>query len=132
MTIVVVGHGIYGTAMKTLMKMLIGEHPDYHFVDFAENDTIESLTVKLETIIEVRTHEEVIFSVDLLGGTPFRVCAALSSTHQNFVTLAGINPTGLLEVAYSLDQGPETVVMQMLEASREGIIMFPESFRSQQ
>ena len=79
--VIIVGHAGYGTAMKRNINMLVGETPDFIFVNFNEQDDLELLTNEQirQLAAESETPEALLFNLSRLipGATQSQFTAHL-------------------------------------------------------
>jgi PTS system N-acetylgalactosamine-specific IIA component len=98
--IIVTGHGLFATGLKSTIKLLAGEHKDIYFVDFAENDLDHDLKRRFEEIIHENPHSDILFFCDLLGGTPYKTAATLAFQNDSLEVVAGCNVGSLIEMLF--------------------------------
>ncbi len=124
--LVILGHGGYGTAMKRNLGMLIGEQPDFYYIDFNEQDELQDLQKKIQDTIAEIGDAPILFCCDLAGGSPFREAAAQCLTRPDYCCVAGVNTTAYAEVSFHLDMSAAEVGKMACEVAKEAIVQFPE------
>ena len=122
--VIVIGHAGYGSAMKRNINMLVGEVPDFIFVDFNEQDDLELLRGKITKALKETEGCDVLFACDLSGGSPFREAALVCTEHENYAVVAGLNTSAYTDMVYSLDLTPCELAEQAAEVARSTIIVF--------
>ena len=123
--VIVVGHAGYGSAMKRNINMLVGDVPDFIFVDFNEQDDLECLRAKLTEALKEAEGCDVLFACDLSGGSPFREAAIICSEHENYAVVAGLNTSAYTDMSFSLDLPPYELAEQAVDVARSTIIIYP-------
>jgi len=122
--VIIIGHAGYGTAMQRNINMLVGETPDFLYVDFNEEDDLEILRAKLQSAINAAEGSDLLFACDLSGGSPFRESALICSEHNNYAVVAGLNTSAYTDMVYSLDQSPLELAQQAADVARETILVY--------
>ena len=122
--VIVIGHAGYGTAMKRNIKMLVGDVPDFIFVDFNEQDDLEILRGKLAKALKKTKGCDVLFACDLSGGSPFREAALICSENENYTVVAGLNTAAYTDMVYSLDLSPAELAEQAAEVARSSVMIY--------
>ena len=122
--VIVVGHAGYGTAMKRNINMLVGETPDFIFVNFNEQDDLTLLRSRLNKALKKARGCDVLFACDLSGGSPFREAALICSEHENYAVVAGLNTSAYTDMVYSLDLSPLELAKQAVEVVHASVIIY--------
>ena len=99
--IVVTGHLNFASGMKSAVDAIIGEIEGVEFVDYITSISPESLTKIFENVIS--KYDEVLFLVDLLGGTPCNVASNLIFDHENVDVITGANLPMIVNAALEKD-----------------------------
>ncbi|MGM9972728.1 MAG: PTS sugar transporter subunit IIA [Clostridiaceae bacterium] len=123
--VIVTGHGKYGTLIKDSLSMILGEPKDFFYVDFKPEDDMESLNNKLADTIEQCGNDEIIFTCDLAGGTPFKQAVVLAMRNDKYRVVAGLNTGAYGEIAFMLDKPIEEVMSLAIESAHNSIFRFP-------
>lgn len=123
--VIVTGHAGYATAMKRNINMLVGEVPDFLFVDFNEQDDLELLRARFAEALRETEGNDVLFACDLSGGSPFREAALICTEHENYAVIAGLNTSAYTDMSFSLDLSPLDLAEQAAEVARQTILIFP-------
>lgn len=124
--VIVAGHAGYGTAMKRNINMLVGETPDFLFVDFNEQDDLEGLRAKYAEALKLTEGHGVLFACDLSGGSPFREAALLCAENPDYAVVAGLNTSAYTDMVYSTELSPRELALQAAEVARETILIFAD------
>ena len=102
-SVIIVGHGNYGTGIVSSLNLLAGVNSGVKFVDFLEEDSDVSLKAKLRKTLENSEATQTLFVCDILGGTPFKTCVELSMEGDNMEVTAGCNLGAILETVLLKD-----------------------------
>ena len=122
--VVVLGHGGYAQGMKGNIAMLLGEIEGFHFLDFDISEDLETFKERLnETVLQIGK-DPILFVCDLTGGSPFREACLITSEHNDYVVVGGINTAGFSEIAFLLEKSPDELSKLAIEASIEAIMVF--------
>jgi len=124
--VIIIGHGEYGTMIKSNLGMLIGEIEGYYYIDFKANENIEILRNNINKVISNFKDEPILFACDLTGGTPFREACLLASENKNYIVVGGLNTTGYAEISVNLSKSPQELANLGAEASKESIVIFKQ------
>lgn len=122
--IIIAGHAGYGSAMKRIIGMLVGDVPDFIFVDFNEEDDLELLRKKYTDALKQADGCDVLFACDLSGGSPFREAALICQENNNYAVIAGLNTSAYTDMAFNPDLSPKELAIQAADVSRSTIIIF--------
>lgn len=122
--VVVIGHGGYGTMIKSSLEMLVGRPEGFFYIDFNINDDLLILQEKIRAVIKTIPNEAILFACDLTGGTPFREASLLTAQNQNYAVVGGLNTAGYAEISYNLELPPKELAQLGIEASKESMMIF--------
>lgn len=122
--IILATHGEFAEGILQSGSMIFGEQENVQAVTLHPSDSPESLKERmLAAIATFDDQNEVLFLVDLWGGTPFNQANNLCGEHPNWAIVAGLNLPMLIE-AYSSRFSMETakeIAVAILESAKEGI-----------
>ncbi|OCG59469.1 PTS mannose transporter subunit EIIAB [Gilliamella sp. Nev5-1] len=122
--IILATHGEFAEGILQSGSMIFGEQDNVKAVTLHPSDSPESLKERmLEAIATFDNQSEVLFLVDLWGGTPFNQANNLCGEHDNWTIVAGLNLPMLIE-AYSSRFSMETakeIATAIIEPSKEGV-----------
>ncbi len=105
--------------------MILGAQDNFHVVGLLPEDTPEAYTERVQNVIgEFGSDEEVLFLVDVKGGTPSNVAARLVDSRRRCVT--GVNLPMVLDVLMSRASGANVseLVERCVEAGSSGVLDF--------
>lgn len=123
--LIIVGHGGYGTAIRQTLHMLMGKTEGVAYLDFTEDDDINTLAAKLKEAA-AKFDGEVLFACDLAGGSPFRQSAMLSVERPGTFAVAGLNVAAYAEMVNNLELPAEELLELGVEVTQSTILRFPE------
>ncbi|OCG18548.1 MULTISPECIES: mannose/fructose/sorbose PTS transporter subunit IIA [unclassified Gilliamella] len=122
--IILTTHGEFAEGILQSGTMIFGEQENVKAVTLHPSDSPESLKERmLEAIATFDNQEEILFLVDLWGGTPFNQANNLCEEHGNWAIVAGLNLPMLIE-AYSSRFSMETakeIAAAIIEPGKEGV-----------
>lgn len=122
--IILATHGEFAEGILQSGSMIFGEQENVQAITLHPSDSPESLKERmLAAIATFDDQNEVLFLVDLWGGTPFNQANNLCGEHPNWAIVAGLNLPMLIE-AYSSRFSMETakeIAVAILESAKEGI-----------
>lgn len=121
--VIVIGHGGYGSAIRSNLEMLVGQIEGFQYLDFNIGEDLNSLQKKIRSAIE-KVSGQVLFACDLTGGSPFREASLMASTNKNYCVVAGLNTAGYSEIAYNLDLEPRALAELGIDASKGSMMIF--------
>lgn len=122
--IILATHGEFAEGILQSGTMIFGEQENVKAVTLHPSDGPDSLKERmLAAIATFENQDEVLFLVDLWGGTPFNQANNLCGQHSNWAIVAGLNLPMLIE-AYSARLSCESakeIAASILSAAQEGI-----------
>lgn len=130
-SIVLASHGTFAEGIKMSGQMIFGQQDDVVAVTLMPEMGPDDLRAKLlEAIGGLGDQDQVLFLVDLQGGTPWNQISLLldEEGHENWVAVAGLN-LPMLVSAYGARMGAETAVdvaKVILPEAKGGIVTKPE------
>ena len=125
-SVIIMGHGGYGSGVERNLGMLIGVTERFHYIDFIETDSLEILREKIDKVLAILGDDDVLFCCDLPGGSPFREAAMICLNHPNYSCVAGLNTGAYTEMTFNLEMTPAELGKQACQTARESIMQFPE------
>ncbi|MQS75717.1 PTS sugar transporter subunit IIB [Companilactobacillus halodurans] len=131
--IVIASHGDFADGIKMSGSMIFGEQKDVQSVTLQPNMGPDDLKAKLEKAVSsLEDQEQVLFLVDLWGGTPFNQVNGLFESHKDkWAIVAGLNLPMLIE-AYasrmSMNSAQE-IAAHIIETAKDGVKVRPESLQ---
>lgn len=133
--IIIATHGEFANGIKQSGAMIFGEQEKVEAVAFMPNEGPEDLRRKLQEAIEKVDAEEVLFLVDLWGGSPFNQANLLFEEQpQSRAIVAGLSLPMLIE-AYASRFSMTTahdVAKAIAPTAIDGVKVKPETLQPQQ
>lgn len=129
--IILATHGGFADGIMQSGSMIFGDQPDVAAVTLQPSEGPDDVRKKMEdAIASFESQDEVLFLVDLWGGTPFNQANGLVSQHEDkWAIVAGLNLPMLID-AYGSRMTMETaheVAVQIAGSGKEGVRIYPES-----
>lgn len=129
--IILASHGDFANGILQSASMIFGEQDNVRVVTLKPSDGPEDIRHKMEeAITSFENSDEILFLVDLWGGTPFNQASSLvMQNDKKRAMVTGLNLPMLIE-AYaarlSMDKASE-IASHILEEGRGGIKTIPEN-----
>lgn len=130
-SIVLTSHGTFAEGIKMSGQMIFGPQEDVAAVTLMPEMGPDDLRAKLLEAVDGFTEkDQVLFLVDLMGGTPWNQVSLLlgEEGHENWVAVGGLNLPMLIS-AYGSRMGAETaadVAKEIYPEAKDGIVIKPE------
>lgn len=130
--LIVCGHGEFAAGLLSGAQLLCGESPNCDAVNFSEGLTPEALRAQLQACIS-DTDAPILFLTDIIGGTPFRECAALATTLPNAEVVSGANLQMLTEACVDRDDADDlkTFARTLISSAQECMALYSDKLASQ-
>lgn len=128
---VLCGHGSFASGLRSALTLLSGALENCDAIDFYEGMRPEELKSALqEATIKAKTRP-ILFFTDILGGTPFRLCAEIALKRENSEVISGANVQMLVEAAIEREEQNNLFnLARFLKLSaQEGIALLSEQKR---
>ncbi len=133
--IVLASHGDLATGIKMTGSMVFGDQEATAAVTLMPSMGPDDFRKKVEEAVATfEDQEEVIFLVDLWGGTPFNQISALAESHEKWAIVTGLNLPMLIE-AYSARFTMNTahdIAAHIFTEARNGVRVKPESLQPEE
>lgn len=128
--IIIASHGDFANGLLQTSSMIFGEQENVKSVILLPSEGPDDIRRKIEeAVASFENQEEVLFLVDLWGGTPFNQVDSLFDEHKDtWAILTGMNLPMLIEAfgaRFSMESAQE-IAASILAVSREGIKIKPE------
>ncbi|WP_129044647.1 mannose/fructose/sorbose PTS transporter subunit IIA [Companilactobacillus metriopterae] len=128
--IVIATHGEFAKGIMMSGSMIFGEQEDVQAVTFMPNEGPEDLKKHLEEAVsKLSSDDQVLFLVDLWGGSPFNQANGLFEQHaDNWAVVSGLNLPMLIE-AYASRMSMESaheIAKSITTPAIDGIKVKPE------
>lgn len=128
--IVIIGHGGYAEGIKQNLEMIIGSQENIYFDDLKKDEDLSDFEKRISALVYgFDSDDEILFACDLLGASPFRVAALLSSnSNGKYHVVAGLNTMAFIEVCMKSLEDITIVelVNRSIQTAKAAIVCFPE------
>ena len=129
--IILASHGDFAKGILQSGKMIFGEQENVKAVTLMPSEGPDDIKAKMkDAIASFDSQDEVLFLVDLWGGTPFNQANSLFEEHKDkWAIVAGMNLPMVIE-AYAARLSMESaqeIASSIIESSREGVKVRPEA-----
>ena len=117
--LIISGHGHFASGLHTSLNLIAGEPSNVEYVDFEENDTIETLKEKY--------CEGILALSDLAGGSPFKTLVEIKTEIEKpMEVVAGANLPMILEISMSRDfiEDLYSLTESSIEVGKNGVVKF--------
>ncbi|WP_440895660.1 mannose/fructose/sorbose PTS transporter subunit IIA [Amphibacillus sp. Q70] len=128
--IIIASHGEFATGILQSGSMIFGEQENVKAITLMPDEGPDDVRTKMEeAIASFDNQDEVLFLVDLWGGTPFNQANSLVEDHQDkWAIVAGLNLAMVIE-SYSSRLSMNTaheIAAHILDTARDAIKVKPE------
>lgn len=129
--IIIASHGEFAHGILQSGEMIFGKQRECAACTLMPSEGPEDIKAKMEAAIaSFENQDEVLFLVDIWGGTPFNQANSLISGHENkWAIVTGVNLPMLIEVydaRMSMDKAHE-IAAHVLGEARDGVKVRPEA-----
>lgn len=128
--IILASHGEFANGIRQSGEMIFGEQEKLETAVLLPSMGPDDLRAELEEKVNKLDCQEILFLVDLWGGTPFNQVSALMDGHEeNWAVLTGLNLPMLIEALGSrlMEEKSHDLAKALLEPAKEGVKTKPES-----
>ncbi|MGX7352108.1 mannose/fructose/sorbose PTS transporter subunit IIA [Enterococcus canis] len=128
--IILASHGEFANGILQSGAMIFGEQENVKAVTLMPSEGPDDVKAKMqEAIASFDNQDEVLFLVDLWGGTPFNQANTLYEEHKDkWAIVAGMNLPMVIEAyasRFSMNSAQE-IAAHILETAKEGVRIKPE------
>ena len=128
--LILASHGDFASGILQSVSMIFGEQSNVKAIALQPSEGPDEFRLKVEKAIDTfENKDEVLFLVDLWGGTPFNQISALIDGHEDkWAIVTGLNLPMLIETyasRLSMESAHE-IATHIIEVSREGVKVHPE------
>lgn len=128
--IILASHGEFAEGILQSGAMIFGEQENVTAITLMPSEGPEDVKAKMEAAIaSFDNQDEVLFLVDLWGGTPFNQASSLFEQHKDkWAIVAGMNLPMVIEAyssRFSMDSA-QAIATHILETAKEGVKVKPE------
>ena len=127
--LIVACHGRFAEELVNSAAMVFGEAEGVHAVTFMPGEGPEDLIAKYEAIMgEAGVSDDVLFLVDLFGGSPYNAAIRVVAPTARADVLSGVNLPMLLELLDSRDD--KSTVADLVKSAYSASMEGTKAFRS--
>lgn len=127
--IILASHGEFAEGIHQSGSMIFGDQANVKPCILKPSEGPQDIRKKMEdAIASFDQQDEILFLVDLWGGTPFNQASALKDGHENWAIVTGLNLPMLIE-AYASRMSMDTaheIAMHIAKTAKEGVRIQPE------
>lgn len=129
-SIIISTHGRFSEEVLKSAEMIFGKQEQVETVTFLPGEGVEDLEIKYSSMLRKLTlQNEVLFMVDLFGGSPFNVASEIAAGKENMDIVTGINLPMLLSVFENReDKNLDDIVTMIKDDAVLGIKSLKETF----
>lgn len=126
--IIISGHGDLSLGIVDAFEMIFGHDNEVKAIPFEKGEGLPQVQAKFTREIEqLSDGEEILFLVDVYGGTPYNAAAQVVYGKEFSDILTGVNLPMVLEAAINKKQcSLAELVSHLKQVAREGIKCFTE------
>lgn len=123
LAIVLASHGSFADGIKQSATMIFGDQQKVATVTFMSDEGPDDLKKKFDqTLASFDDDDQVLFLVDLWGGSPFNVASRIVAEHTDRMGLiTGLNLAMLIEAYTVRNQTLDQVVPHLEEIAKAGV-----------
>ncbi|KAE8127242.1 MULTISPECIES: PTS sugar transporter subunit IIA [Bifidobacterium] len=119
--LIIAAHGELAPALLASTQMIMGPLDNVEAVDFTKSEGPDDLLAKYEDAYK-RVGPDVLFLVDLFGGSPFNAAARFAAVHPGVDVVTGVSLPMLIEVSAGMNGADvPTLVKAAIAAGGSGI-----------
>ncbi len=123
--IIVSTHGSFGRELVKSTEMILGKQENLEVVEFLPGQGPDDLKKSYKSALENLSNcDEILFLVDLFGGSPFNHAADIVYKNDNYELVCGVNMPMLVEAISSIDEDMNTLVENIINVAKESLIRF--------
>lgn len=131
--IILASHGEFAEGILQSGAMIFGEQENVKAVTLMPSEGPDDVKAKMqEAIASFDNQDEVLFLVDLWGGTPFNLANSLLEDHKDkWAIVAGMNLPMVIEAyasRFSMESAQE-IATHILETAKDGVKVKPEELQ---
>ena len=129
--IILASHGGFADGIYQSGEMIFGKQENVAHVILKPDEGPDDVRAKMEKAIEsFDNQDEILFLVDLWGGTPFNQANNLVEQHKDkWAIVAGMNLPMVIEAyasRFSMESAHE-IAAHIIETAKDGVKVMPES-----
>ncbi|QBO36870.1 PTS mannose transporter subunit IIAB [Periweissella cryptocerci] len=129
--IIIASHGEFAAGIKQSGQMIFGEQEKVQVVTFMPDEGPDDLMAKFDTAIKAfDAEDEVLFLIDLWGGSPFNAASRIQAEHEDKMAIVtGLNLPMLIEAygaRFSMTTAHE-IAHYLVPVAQDGVKSLPET-----
>ncbi len=114
--IIVGTHGKFSEGIVQACEMIFGKREHLKFVGLVPGEGPDDVFAKYENAIrELGEPEQILFLMDLLGGTPYNQAARIVSKNENYGIVSGVNLPMLISMCNAQDSKKHYSIIELME-----------------
>ncbi|GEK27986.1 PTS sugar transporter subunit IIA [Furfurilactobacillus siliginis] len=123
LAIVLASHGAFASGIKQSATMIFGEQEKVATVEFMPGDDPEGLKEQYDKVLAgFAPKDEVLFLVDLWGGSPFNVASRIVAEHtERMALITGLNLAMVIEAYTVRNQTLAEVIPHLEDTAKAGV-----------
>ncbi|PIO83999.1 PTS mannose transporter subunit IIA [Loigolactobacillus backii] len=123
LAIIIASHGKFSEGILQSSQMIFGEQDLVKAITFMPDEGPDDLMDKFQTTIEsFGADDQILFLVDLFGGSPFNTASRIVAEDlDRYALVTGVNLPMLLEAYNVRDKPLAAVVTHLEETARAGV-----------
>ncbi|MEG1004017.1 mannose/fructose/sorbose PTS transporter subunit IIA [Clostridium sp.] len=134
--IILASHGDFAKGILQSGSMIFGEQENVKAVTLMPSEGPDDIKAKMkDAIASFDNQDEVLFLVDLWGGTPFNQANSLFEEHKDkWAILAGMNLPMVVEAygARFTSESAQEIAANIIKTAREGVKVKPEALEPEE
>lgn len=132
--VIMSGHGEISTGVMSASNMIFGEQPGFKAVTFQKKDGLATLQMKFTELLNtVASEDEVLFFVDVFGGTPYNAAAQVAYGKSNIEVITGLSLPLVLEILSRREtMGLKKLVEVLKDVNKDCLKVFSEELKQAQ
>lgn len=128
--VVICMHGKLATELLNSAETIVGESQDIIPIDFAINDSSSQLLERYKRVIDKLNKDEILFLVDVYGGSPFNIANKLALVNDNYSVITGVNLSMMIETIEKLEgSNLNSLVEDILKRGKKSITNSKENMK---
>lgn len=127
--IIAISHGPYAKSLIQSVEMVYGKQEKLQAICLGQDESLESLQIKINDAVRALNLEKILIIVDLLGGTPYNA-TSMQLSNPNINVITGLNMPMLLHILPHRNKSLEEVSEIAIMSGKNGIINVSKKFKS--
>ena len=131
--IILASHGGFAEGIFQSGEMIFGKQENVAAVTLMPSEGPDDIRAKMEkAIASFDNQEEILFLVDLWGGTPFNQANNLFEAHKDkWAIVSGMNLPMLIDVysARPMASSAQELALQALQTAKDGVLIKPDTLQ---